>query len=115
MPFIDNFYISDVLQKFDGVVNREPESQGFIGRVKEYFTKSDKLKKDCEQFVDFFCTHYMLFHNPCTVKENVEKNLLLFYQLKKIYLADGRCWSYETEFKREVLTIAMFDGLCAFM
>ena len=100
--FFIRIYISDILQKFDGIVNREPESQSFFGRVIDYFTKSGKLKKDCEQFVDFFCSDCMKFDNPSSVKENMDKSLLLFYQLRKIYYTDGRCWLMDTEFKREV-------------
>lgn len=92
-----------MLHKFDGVVNREPESLGVVERFKAIFdfSKSGKLKEDCKEFVDFFCAHHMMFDNPSTVKENINKSVLLLYQLRKIYVYDGDCWSYP-DFRREV-------------
>ena len=99
-------HFSDVLHKFDGIVNREPESHGILERVKDtiidYFSKSGKLKRDCEQFIEFFCAHHMVFDSPSSVKENTDKTVLLLYQMRQIYVTDGRAWAIDPDFKREV-------------
>ena len=102
--------VADVLHKFDGIINREPESHGIIERFKEhiidYFTKSGKLKRDCEQFIEYFCANHLMFDSPSSVKENTDKSLLLLYQMRQIYVLDGRAWFADPEFKKEVNMIS---------
>ena len=70
----------------------------------DYFTnaKSGKLMADCREFVEYYCARHMMFDSPGTVKENMDKSLLLLYQMKKIYKIDGRCWLIDNEFVTEV-------------
>ena len=75
-----------------------------MGSFMDYFTnsKSGKLKADCIEFVEYYCSRHMMFNSPSAVKENVDKSLLLLNQLNKIYKIDGRCYFIGKEFLTEV-------------
>ena len=99
-----NIYFSDVMQKYDGIVNRDPKAQGWLGRIVDYFrdSKTGKLTRDCEEVVQYFCSRHMMFDSPSAVKENMDKIFILIYQLTKIYQIDGECWRNAVEFRTEV-------------
>ena len=99
-------YISDVFHKFDGVVNKDSKSKNVVGYFKDifsdFFTKSEKLYANLDQFVHFFSYYYLVFDHPNCVIDMVNRCELLYYQLRKIYFLDAAKIYLETDSKRMV-------------